>query len=225
MTQWGLSEKERAFFIGGTVGPIEAILHRGAEAGCAAGKGWVAVICHPNPSQGGTMDNKVVTTLMRTYRDLGIDTLRFNFRGVGKSQGSFDKGRGELADLQAVLAWIGTGYPQSRLLLAGFSFGSAMAAQASHEARGLAHLLLVAPPVERYAYDRGGRFPCPVSVVIGGRDELVDAKGVHTWAAQLSPPAQLLAYPEAGHFFHGLLTTLKADLNEHLIHVLEREKA
>ncbi len=215
MIEWALSEKERSLCIDGPVGDIEGYLHRGAVAQ-VSGPSLVAVICHPNPSQGGTMDNKVVTTLMRTYRDLGVDTLRFNFRGIGKSQGSFDQGRGELADLQAVLAWVRAQYPQAQLLLAGFSFGSAMAAQASHDVPQLAHLLLVAPPVERYAYDRDGRFSCPVTVVIGGRDELVNAAGVHAWSAQLTPAAQLLAYPDAGHFFHGLLSQLKSDLSERL---------
>lgn len=219
MIEWALSEKERGVFIAGPAGAIEGRLHKGA-AGMALGQGRVAVICHPNPSQGGTMDNKVVTTLMRTYRDLGVDTLRFNFRGIGKSQGSFDKGRGELADLQAVLAWVSAQYPQAQLLLAGFSFGSAMAAQASHQLTHLAHLLLVAPPVERYSYDRDGRFPCPVSVIVGDRDELLDAAGARAWAEALIPPAQVLRYPEAGHFFHGLLTQVKADLSAHLQAIL-----
>lgn len=221
MSCWQPGEKERNVFIAGPAGDIEAVLHRGGETGVGA-LARVVVICHPNPSQGGTMDNKVVTTLMRTYRDLGIDALRFNFRGIGKSQGSFDKGRGELADVQAVLAWVAQRYGDAQLLLAGFSFGSAMAAQASHSLPLLAHLLLVAPPVERYHYDREGRFPCPVLVVIGGQDELVDADGVRRWVGQLTPPAQLLDYPQAGHFFHGLLTQLKSDLSERLRQVLVR---
>ena len=96
------------------------------------------------------MDNKVVTTLMRTYRDLGVHVLRFNFRGVGKSDGSFDNAVGELKDLLAVIDWVRREWLDAVLLLAGFSFGSSIAAQAVYQTKNLQHLTLVAPPVERY---------------------------------------------------------------------------
>ena len=219
MANW-LAEKEQPLMIAGPAGNIEAVLHAGAADGVFAGHHWLVVLCHPHPVHGGTMDNKVVTTLMRCYRDLGVHVLRFNFRGVGASEGEFDNAIGECDDLRAVLAWVQQQLPGLGLLLAGFSFGSSIAAQVSHDLPGVRHLTLVAPPVERYPYDRAGHFPCPVCVVIGGKDERVNVAGVHTWAAALQPPAPLLAYPEAGHFFHGYLTQLKSDLAEHLRRVL-----
>lgn len=209
--------KEQEVFISGPVGRLQAAIHQGDEEGVLAARNLLVIVSHPHPVHGGTMDNKVVTTLMRTYRDLGIHVLRFNFRGVGKSEGSFDNAIGEVDDLLAVIAWVKQQLPQSPLLLAGFSFGSSIAAQASHLVDSLRHLTLVAPPVERYPYDRDGRFPCVLAVIQGDKDERVVADGVYQWVAALQTPAELLRYTEAGHFFHGYLTQMKVDLTELLL--------
>lgn len=209
--------KEQHVFIPGPCGQLQAVIHQGDEAGYFAARDLIVVICHPHPVHGGTMDNKVVTTLMRTYRDLGVHALRFNFRGVGNSEGSFDNAIGEVDDLLAVIAWVKQSLPQASLLLAGFSFGSSIAAQASHQVNVLQHLTLVAPPVERYPYDRDGQFPCVLAVIQGDKDERVIADGVYKWVAALDSPAELLRYPEAGHFFHGYLTQMKQDLTELLL--------
>jgi alpha/beta superfamily hydrolase len=209
--------KEQDIFIAGPAGQLQAVIHQGNEEGCFAPRNLLVVVCHPHPVHGGTMDNKVVTTLMRTYRDLGIHVLRFNFRGVGKSTGSFDNAVGEVDDLLAVMAWVKQQLPHCGLLLAGFSFGSSIAAQASHQIDSLLHLTLVAPPVERYPYDREGQFPCVLAVIQGDKDERVIADGVYRWVAALQTPAELLRYPEAGHFFHGYLTQMKSDLTELLL--------
>lgn len=209
--------KEQDVFIPGPCGQLQAVIHQGDEAGYFAARDLIVVICHPHPVHGGTMDNKVVTTLMRTYRDLGVHALRFNFRGVGNSEGSFDNAIGEVDDLLAVIAWVKQSLPQASLLLAGFSFGSSIAAQASHQVNVLQHLTLVAPPVERYPYDRDGQFPCVLAVIQGDKDERVIADGVYKWVAALDSPAELLRYPEAGHFFHGYLTQMKQDLTELLL--------
>ncbi len=197
----------------GPAGIIEARLTRPDLEGVLAGQQLMVIVCHPHPVHGGTMDNKVVTTLVRTYRDLGIQALSFNFRGVGGSEGVFDNGVGELDDLLAVVEWAKREYPERGLLLAGFSFGSSIAAQACFKVADVGHLLLVAPPVERYPYDRDGRFPCLAVVVQGGRDERVHAEGVYTWVAGLKSSAELVQYEEAGHFFHGYLAHLKQDLS------------
>lgn len=209
--------KEQDVFISGPVGQIQAVIHQGAENGYFAPRNLLVIVCHPHPVHGGTMDNKVVTTLMRTYRDLGIHVLRFNFRGVGKSEGSFDNAVGELDDLLAVTTWAEQQLPQAQLLLAGFSFGSSIAAQASYRVDALQHLTLVAPPVERYPYDRDGRFPSALAVIQGGKDERVIADGVYQWVTTLQSPAELLRYPDAGHFFHGYLAQMKNDLTEVLL--------
>lgn len=209
--------KEQEVFISGPAGQLEAVIHQGDEVGQYAARNFLVVICHPHPVHGGTMDNKVVTTLMRTYRDLGIHVLRFNFRGVGKSEGSFDNAIGEVDDLLAVTAWVKQEVSPASLLLAGFSFGSSIAAQVSYRVDGVQHLTLVAPPVERYIYDRDREFPCALAVIQGDRDERVIADGVYQWVENLQSPVELLRYPEAGHFFHGYLTHLKTDLTQVLL--------
>jgi alpha/beta superfamily hydrolase len=209
--------KEQDIFIPGPCGQLQAVVHEGDMDGHFAARGLLAVICHPHPVHGGTMDNKVVTTLMRTYRDLGIHVVRFNFRGVGKSEGSFDNAIGELDDLMAVIAWSKQQLPQALLVLAGFSFGSSIAAQASYQAGALQHLTLVAPPVERYPYDRDGQFPCALAVIQGDKDERVIADGVYRWVEGLQGSVELLRYADAGHFFHGYLTQMKSDLTQVLL--------
>lgn len=200
--------------IPGPSGQLQAVLHQGDKTGTFAANNWLVILCHPHPVHGGTMDNKVVTTLMRTYRDIGIHVLRFNFRGVGKSDGVFGNAVGEQDDLRSIINWCQHTLPGTGLMLAGFSFGSSMAAQVSYEVKGLLHLTLVAPPVERYPYARDNQFSCAVCVVQGDQDERVIAQGVYDWIAGLQGKVELLRYPEAGHFFHGYLTTLKTDLTQ-----------
>jgi alpha/beta superfamily hydrolase len=212
MSNTGVWEKEQALMIDGPAGLLELNVHQANADGLLAARCLLVVICHPHPQHGGTMDNKVVTTLMRTYRDLGITVVRFNFRGVGKSEGNFGHAIGEQDDLRALLDY--------GALLAGFSFGSSIAAQVSYE-YPVQHLTLVAPPVERYPYARESRFNSPLCVIQGGQDERVDAEGVKTWVETLRNPAELVFYPEAGHFFHGYLTELKNDLTQVLLRQLE----
>lgn len=212
--------KEQAVNIPGPNANLEAVIHQSQSDGQFAALNWLVLLCHPHPLHGGTMDNKVVTTLMRTYRDLGVHVVRFNFRGVGKSEGAFDHAIGEQDDLLAVAAWAQQQLPEVKLLLAGFSFGSSVAAQVSYRLPQVVHLTLVAPPVERYPYARDGQFPCPLCVIQGDKDERVNAEGVYLWCSGLSGATELLRYPEAGHFFHGYLTELKADLTQALIRQL-----
>lgn len=215
MSNDGFQEKEQILMIDGAVGQLEVALHSADSEGTLASHGFLVVICHPHPQHGGTMDNKVVTTLMRTYRDLGINVVRFNFRGVGKSEGNFAHAIGEQDDLRSLLGWVTRQWPQMGILLAGFSFGSSIVAQVSYE-YPVRHLTLVAPPVERYPYAQDNTFNCPLSVIQGGQDERVNAEGVKSWVTTLHNPSELIFYPEAGHFFHGYLTELKNDLAQML---------
>jgi alpha/beta superfamily hydrolase len=212
-----LVEKESKLTIAGPVGSLESIINGGDSDAALSGLNAVVIICHPHPMHGGTMENKVVTTLMRTYRDLGVHVVRFNFRGVGQSEGVFDNAMGELDDLLAIIDWVKNEYPQSPVMIAGFSFGSSIAARASYSVPALLHLTLVAPPVERYEYDRDGVFSSPVCVIQGDQDERVIAQGVYDWVAKLHSPAELIRYSEAGHFFHGYLSALKTDLSNILL--------
>lgn len=217
-----LDEKESNFTIDGPAGLLELAWNKADGAGLALGVVPCVIICHPHPVHGGTMDNKVVTTLMRTYRDLGVNVVRFNFRGVGKSEGTFDNAKGEFDDLMAVVDWVHRYLRPSDVLLAGFSFGSSIAARASYSVKKLRHLVLVAPPIERYAYDMNRQFTVPLCVIQGDQDERVNAQGVYDWITELTSPYQLIRYPEAGHFFHGFLSSLKQDLTSALKQQLSR---
>lgn len=132
--------------IAGPAGRIEAAFDL-AEAD-ATPQPVLAIVCHPLPTEGGSMHNKVVTMTARALRESGIATLRFNFRGVGQSEGRFDDGRGELDDLRAVAAWARVEHPDKALWLAGFSFGAWVALRGAVEL-GAAALISIAPPVGR----------------------------------------------------------------------------
>jgi alpha/beta superfamily hydrolase len=189
--------------IDGPAGPLEAIV----EDPGLPGEGY-AVLCHPHPLHGGTMDNKVVHTLARAFRETGIPTLRFNFRGVGSSAGTYDHGNGETADADAVAAYGALRWPDRRLLLAGFSFGAFVALRLSLE-RGASRLITVAPPVDRMDFSALAVPSCPWLVVQGDSDEVVDPQRVFAWAKSCKPQPKLVVMPGVGHFFHGHLPLLR----------------
>jgi uncharacterized protein len=197
--------------IPGLAGLLEAAVEDPQDAVLPAA---FMVVCHPHPQHGGTMDNKVVTTLARTAHALAVPTIRFNYRGVGASAGEFDDGRGETDDALAVVAYGRQRWPGAALWLAGFSFGGHVALRAS-TAPGLGkldRLVTVAPSFARY-YDspRDVAVPhCPWLVVQGDADEVIDGKQVVDWAERVEPAPQLLVLPGVGHFFHGQLSALQA---------------
>ncbi|MCQ6262471.1 alpha/beta fold hydrolase [Alcanivorax sp. MM125-6] len=192
----------------GPEGTLEAALEGDAEA-----PRFIAIVCHPHPLFGGTMDNKVVTTLSRAARDAGAAVLRFNFRGVGNSQGAFSDGIGETEDLIAVHNWLTREFPDKPLWLAGFSFGSFVAARGAEvlTANGQAPkaLMLVAPPVHHFDFASLENAGCPVTVVQGEDDEVVPAEQVFRWAGETVLAPDLIRFPDSGHFFHGKLVDLK----------------
>lgn len=199
--------RETPLFIDGPSGPLEALYLDVADA-----RGAV-LICHPNPVQGGTMLNKVVSTLQRTARDAGYVTLRFNYRGVGQSAGSHDMGEGEVADAQAAAAWLQAAHPGLPLVLMGFSFGgfvaTALAGRLEAEGTALQHLFMIAPAVMRLSEQFSVPQRCPVTLVQPDADEVVSPALVYDWSDSLSRPHELLKVAECGHFFHGKLTDLK----------------
>jgi len=218
------AEKKVRVEIPGPGGLLEAKALAPFSSGPLANKKLLALVCHPHPLQGGTMENKVVTTLARSYRDLGVPVVYFNFRGVGASQGKFDDGIGEVEDLLAVIRWAEQVLPDRQLLLAGFSFGSSIAAQGSHRLQNLAHLTLVAPPVGRYPFDKDKRFSAPVCVIQGDQDDLVKAVEVYRWVEELESPLDLIRDDGACHYFHGRLSTFKQLLPQVLIKQLSGKK-
>ncbi|WP_181298222.1 alpha/beta hydrolase [Pseudomonas sp. Q2-TVG4-2] len=172
----------------------------------------LALICHPNPVKGGTMLNKVVSTLQRTARDAGYTTLRFNYRGVGGSAGSHDMNTGEIDDAEAALRWFQTQHPGLPVTLLGFSFGGFVAAALAGrlEARGetLERLFMVAPAVSRLA-DQPLAERCTLTIIQPDEDEVIDPASVHGFSAGLQRPHELLKVAECSHFFHGKLVELK----------------
>jgi uncharacterized protein len=167
-----------------------------------------AVICHPHPLYGGTMDNKVVTTLARALREVGIPSLRFNFRGVGGSAGAFDQGNGETDDANAIADYGAARWPGKSLVLAGFSFGGYVALRLAMK-RAVARLITVAPAIQRFDVTDGGVPDCPWLVVQGDADDVVDPQAVISWARGLVPPPKLAVLAGVGHFFHGHLHELR----------------
>ncbi len=193
----------------GPAGALEAITTCPAEPP----KGTV-VICHPHPQYGGTMHNKVVHMLARSFGELGLRTVRFNFRGVGGSEGAFDHGIGETEDVLAVLEWAQARQSTGKFWLAGFSFGAFMALRAATRT-SVDRLIVVAPPVEHYPELGPPPVPrVPILVLQGDQDDVVSPSAVTTWTRRLNTKAVLRMLPGAGHFFHGRLNDLRSNLHE-----------
>lgn len=173
------------------------------------------IICHPHPLYGGTMQNKVVTTLAKTFQHLHLNTVRFNFRGVGKSEGEFDNAVGELDDLLAVVAWLKREHPKREVWLAGFSFGSYIAAMAATQLE-IKKLVVVAPPVQNFSMQTLPPILCPWILVQGEKDDVVSPQEAIAWAESCHPKPTIIRFPETGHFFHGQLLELQTRLTEKL---------
>ena len=190
--------------IPGPAGILEAIAHE-AEG---AARPLYGIVCHPHPLYGGTMDNKVAYTLARALQTSGVAALRFNFRGVGASEGAYDEGAGETEDAAAVADFGAARWPNRRLILAGFSFGAFVALRLAL-ARDTARLITVAPPVGRFDFSGLHAPACPWLVVQGDADDVVDSSAVITWVKQQNPAPDLRVVPGVGHFFHGHLAELR----------------
>jgi alpha/beta superfamily hydrolase len=203
-----LSTHEVPLLLDGPCGALEA---RYLDLPNARG---LALLCHPNPAQGGTMLNKVISTLQRSARDAGLATLRFNYRGVGLSAGEHDVGRGEVDDAEAVVTWLRAQHPDLPLSVLGFSFGGfvATALAARQEAQGLEleQLLLVAPAVARLGGHDALPQRCRLTLIQPEADDVLDPDAVFAWSASLGRAHELLKVAECGHFFHGKLGELKA---------------
>jgi len=168
----------------------------------------VALCCHPHPLFGGTMTNKVIHTVARSFVASGAIAVRFNFRGVGLSEGVHDGGRGETEDVVRLANWARERWPGLPLWLAGFSFGAWVALRAQVALQPSLHVT-VAPPVGRWDFSAIDPPKCPWLVIQGSKDELVDATAVEQWLVSLSGRSdvspRLWVLPEADHFFHARL--------------------
>lgn len=187
----------------------------------------LALICHPNPLDGGTMNNKVVSTMYRFCRDAGMDVVRFNYRGVGRSTGVSEYGDGEFMDTQTVLRWAMSQTKARRLWLGGFSFGGFVACRmadllASHANDGgefatlsLANLSLIAPSIVRNDASGLTLQADNAFVIYGDKDELVAPTLLAKFAHERVFSQTVMA--DVGHFFHGKLTDLKQALIAHTV--------
>ncbi|ASP39404.1 alpha/beta hydrolase [Bacterioplanes sanyensis] len=169
------------------------------------------LMCHPHPLFDGTMNNKVVTSMTRSAARLGLSTLRFNFRGVGASQGEHDHGDGEQQDVLAAIRHAKGELGWSRLLLGGFSFGAGMACLAAAAAADdIDGLFLIAPAVHHF--DAPSTLPqqFDTHVYMGDADEVVPFDEVDDWVARVVPQPHWEVFEQGGHFFHGRLADLQA---------------
>jgi uncharacterized protein len=194
----------------GPVGQLEVAIDR--PQGQALGH---AVIAHPHPLHGGTLTNKVVQTMAKACVSVGWTAVRFNFRGVGQSEGVYDDGRGELDDLLAVVA---AQAPQGALCLAGFSFGAFVTSQAIarlQDARDLRHLLLVGTATSRFdVAPVAQELHAKTLIIHGEADDTVPLSSVMDWARPQVLPVMVV--PGGGHFFHGQLPLLREMVERHL---------
>lgn len=192
--------------IEGPAGPLEGLLQERANEPPA----HLALVLHPHPLYGGTMNNKVVHRVASTLHGLGAAVLRINFRGVGKSAGRYDQGAGELEDSRAALAWLVRRHPHARRWLAGFSFGSWIAARLAAEESGIERLILIAPPVRSSSFAALHALATPKLIVQGSADEMCPLDALEKEWPSWAEPKQLVVIPGASHFFDRQLGELAA---------------
>ncbi|MEE4244919.1 MAG: alpha/beta fold hydrolase [Kangiellaceae bacterium] len=199
-------------FINGPAGKLEAILD---IPNPDQRRPIIAICCHPHPQHGGAMTNKVIYMVARAQVALGATAVRFNFRGTGKSEGEYDEGKGELLDLDAVIKWAQTNYPDHQLWLSGFSFGSWITAMAAHK-YDVEQLISIALPVSRGYFDGFEHPYCDWLAIMGDADEVVSFSDTEDWVESQHPRPDWIVMEGAGHFFHSRLVELREHIEQHL---------
>jgi len=190
--------------IEGPVGDIEA------QWDDVAGADQTAILCHPHPQFGGSMFDGILSLASTTFRQHGINCLRFNFRGVGNSAGEFDEGIGEVDDLLAVSRWLSKEKPTQKPWLMGYSFGANIVwkSLAKLNAEQITSVLLVAPPVGRMHFPENDSLPCPVFAIAGDCDDFVDQQAFRAWSG-----VDTRVIEGADHFFTATSTNLAAAMD------------
>ncbi len=181
----------------------------------------VALVCHPHPLHGGTMNNKVTYSMYQTFAKLGYSTLRFNYRGVGESQGEWGEGEGELADASSALDFLQTCNPQaSELWITGFSFGAWVAMQLLMRRPETDRFLVVAPPANMFSFDFLAPCPCSGLILQGDADKVVPKERVDTMVASLRLQKGITidhrTLKGIDHFFTGQLETLTGNMEQYV---------
>jgi alpha/beta superfamily hydrolase len=186
----------QALVVPGPAGPLEALLQERDGPPTLT-----AVVCHPHPLYGGTLHNKVVHRVAGALLGLGAAVLRFNFRGIGASAGQFDQGHGELDDARAAYRWLAERHPRARRWVAGFSFGSWVAARLAASESDCERMILVAPPVgtQDFAVLRDSRVA--KLVLQGSADEICPIERLNQQYPEWAEPKDLRIVPGASHFF------------------------
>ena len=195
--------------IPGPVGQLEALLDSPEGTPRRA-----VVFAHPLPIKGGTMHTKVVFQAAKALTRIGCVVLRFNFRGVGRSAGTWDNGRGEMDDYRAAVDFVSARYPELELWAAGFSFGSYIAMTAGADDDRMCALIGIAPPVNRYEYASVKLSTKPKFIVHGESDELIPLKAVREFYARLQDPKELVEIDRANHLFDGQASEVGDALEE-----------
>ncbi len=205
-TATGVARLSNSSLIEGSAGKIQLVVDEPGQDAQA-----LAIICHPHTQHGGTLSNKVVHQIARTFTALNAVTVRFNFRGAGDSEGHYDSGVGEVDDLTRVVNWARNRWPGVPFWLAGFSFGAYVGLKA---AKALAPdwLVSIAPPVNLYDFDSVCVKTPNWLLIQGSDDEIVPVSDVLAWAEGLQRQPQIEIVPEAGHFFHGRLNLIRDQL-------------
>ncbi|HEX7283349.1 MAG TPA: alpha/beta family hydrolase [Vicinamibacterales bacterium] len=184
--------------IPGPAGPLEALLDLPEGEPRA-----VAVFGHPHPLHGGTMHTKALYQAAKAMPRIGVAALRFNFRGVGSSTGTFDSGPGEKDDFRAALSYVEQRFPDLPIWAAGMSFGSWIALTVGAEDPRVSLLLAVAPPIDRYDFEVLKTSTLPKFIVHGENDELISIKEIRKFYAQIPEPKELVTIEDANHLFEG----------------------
>ena len=212
MTDSASGARHVAIVVPGPAGSLEGLLQvQSAEEPRVA-----ALVCHPHPLYGGTMHNKVVHRVASVLAARGVAVLRFNFRGVGQSEGTHDKGIGELEDARAAFHVLRERFPSARLWSAGFSFGSWIAARLSAAEPATERLILVAPPVTRSGFQVLRSTTVPKLVIQGTRDEVCKPEALEAEFPTWADPKRLILVEGASHFFDRQLAALGEALVEGL---------
>ena len=190
-----------SLFIDGPAGKIEALLEEPEEQAPQA----AVLVCHPHPLHGGTMHNKVVYRIARAMRRSGAVVLRFNFRGVNRSEGKYDDGAGEKEDARAALQLLRTRYPDLPLSLAGFSFGSRIILKLGCETDGVSCLVAAGFPAGYQDSQDIGRCDIPRVFIQSTQDEFCSRPAMEKYFASLAGPRELIWIEARDHFFAGAL--------------------
>jgi len=197
--------------IAGPAGPLEALLDEPAAEPRA-----VAVFGHPHPLHGGTMHTKALYQAAKAMPRIGVAALRFNFRGVGRSAGTFDAGGGEKEDFKAAIEFVSDRFPDVPIWAAGMSFGSWIAMTVGAQDSRVSLLLGIAPPVDRYDFDVLRTCNLPKFIIHGEEDELISIKEIRKFYSQIPEPKELVTIEFADHLFEGK-TSLVGDAVEELL--------